>query len=578
MYSPLKNYKPGHLTEPLDRSEQTWLKPEIRVVKGYPQQGYSAPPSWIFFLYLSGFVILESLFLLLAAVCLPRPLILNKMLSDYSLPEVKGASTILLISWQTLSIVLVKSIVMDIFSSEWHEQAARSGVLIPYETDKVSTLTAGYREKIAYFFSEGSGAFRIAFIISLFLLAIGGLAPGSLGVSTVLIDKKTTIQVANLTMGYEQTIDFFGPFSLIVERAGKITTTEQIENTTFKYAMPSNWIIPTPGSDFMTDNDLTGSLTYFSDLVHFNYSCSWKIPLSGVDNGTISDGNVDWAIFPTVGSTDVPTSYNAGIFPLVSTGPANISLSAYIFLGSNSTVPDARNPDGSPLSGINLDGLPTNSTTTNFFSRDLGLNETNPALLVTMLVCDPHMHIIGGQASLAVNGSLTILSESSELPLLGNIPSDAANLMFSSALLDGLSAQDLFGDTNSFVNGLSSLLFLGRNYELDVSNSSVHPFSLDIINRNMNAFVLSGTKAFSDGYAVEDDSVPFGIFMNARTDAAIQEQQLGLVTSKPLFIITCGCVPLVIILTLAMYTEWRRRKGYTFSLESLLEAKLIKED
>ncbi|KIJ43515.1 hypothetical protein M422DRAFT_253080 [Sphaerobolus stellatus SS14] len=278
---------------------------------------------------------------------------------------------------------------------------------------------AGYHEKIAYFFSKGSGAFRIAFIISLFLLAIGGLAPGSLGVSTVLIDKKTTIQVANLTMGCEQTVPipgpfsktFFGPISLIIERAGKITTTEQIENTTFKYAMPSNWIIPTPGSNFMTDNNLTGSLTYFSDLVHFNYSCSWKIPLFGIDNGTISDGNVDWAIFPTVGNTDVPTSYNAGIFPLVSTGPTNINLSAYIFLGSNSTVPDARNPDGSPVFGINLGGLPTDSVT-DFFSWDLELNKTNPALSVTMLVCDPQMHIIGGQASLAVNGSLAVLSDS----------------------------------------------------------------------------------------------------------------------------------------------------------------------
>ncbi|KIJ43518.1 hypothetical protein M422DRAFT_253087 [Sphaerobolus stellatus SS14] len=194
-----------------------------------------------------------------------------------------------------------------------------------------------------------------------------------------------------------------------------------------------------------------------------------------------------------------------------------------------------------------------------------------------MLVCDPHMHIIGGQASLTVNGSLTVLSDSSELPLLGNIPLDAANLMFSLALLDRLSAQDLYGDTESFVNGSSSLLFLGRNYELDDSERSAQFFSLDIINRNMNTFVLSGTKAFSDGYAVDDNSVPFGIFMNARTYTAIQEQQLGLVTSKPLFIITCGCVPLVIILTLAVYTEWRRQKGYTFSLESLLEAKLIKE-
>ncbi|KIJ43514.1 hypothetical protein M422DRAFT_253079 [Sphaerobolus stellatus SS14] len=150
--------------------------------------------------------------------------------------------------------------------------------------------------------------------------------------------------------------------------------------------------------------------------------------------------------------------------------------------------------------------------------------------------------------------------------------------MFSSALLDALSAPDLYGNTNSFVNGLSSLLFRGRNYELNVSVSNVQPFSLDIINRNKNAFVLSGTKAFSGGYAVNKDSVPFGIFMNAKTDAAIQEQQLGLVTSKPLFIITCGCVPLIIILTLALYTEWRRRIGYTFSLQSLLEAKLIKED
>ncbi|KIJ49183.1 hypothetical protein M422DRAFT_246988 [Sphaerobolus stellatus SS14] len=436
--------------------------------------------------------------------------------------------------------MVVKSIVMNLFSSEWHIQAVRSGTVAPQETDKVSTLTADSMDSSAHFFSKGSGAFRLAFVILILLVALGGLAPRSLGISTVIIERNINMRIGNLTMGHgnlsTQPLSLqagMDPIVLLLDRAASIIRTEQIENTTFKYDTPSNWVIPTPASNFMTDE---------------------------------FDRNRIFPLWP---------SY---------LGTANFSSTGYLFLGSNSahnSIDRALGASNSAPPLLNLDGLLTVLAASVIKSQSLNLTLAGP--LITLLICDPHIQISGGLISLATNGSLSIIS--SDHPLLRNVPLDAANLMLSAAIINVVENTDAYGDGRSFVNGLSSLLFFPNAYNFKSLNEgkAVKPLPLIDTSTKMNVFTLSGTKAFSDGYAVDADAVDaetasYGSFVNPQTNGVIQEQRLGLVTNKPLFIITCVLVPPITLLTAALYNGWKGWKGFEFSIESLLGAKLMKED
>lgn len=315
MYSQLRGSRAeGLALRAMGDSVERFSSPEIKVVSTSTEES-STSSIGLFVLRIVLFILLESGFLALAGVCLSRPLLLLETLSDFSFAELKGAFTVVFIIWQSLSVALVKGIVIEVFGSEWRVQASRSGTIIARETDKVSTLTAGYRDLINHFFSTATGTFRLAFIVSLLLLGLGGLAPGSLGVSTVSVERRTIISVANLTVGDPDAGgNFFGPTSLVVQRAAAITRTEQVENSTFKYATQPNWIIPLPGANFTRGSNATGTVKYFTDLIHFDYSCLWKTPLPGKNDGSISDGDLDWGIYmsPTSQVTPDDSVFAAG--------------------------------------------------------------------------------------------------------------------------------------------------------------------------------------------------------------------------------------------------------------------------
>jgi hypothetical protein len=234
----------------------------------------------------AGFVTLASL-----ATTTDIPLHLP---SSVSLTEAKGAITIISVIWHALAIFAVRDILLHIFSTEWMEQFRRSGKLVLRETDIVSRMTTGYVDQITHFMSrKASLSFRLAFVASLLLLAVNGLGPSALTVNDVSLQYSTTIQVANLTL--TSNLQNNGADLLAPDRASLITRLEQLENTIYGFrGEQNNFLVPWPPSDLISDNE---TLRYQSDVIFYNFSCSWKVP-SNVDlsNGVRTDDK-DWDVF-----------------------------------------------------------------------------------------------------------------------------------------------------------------------------------------------------------------------------------------------------------------------------------------
>ncbi|KIJ49192.1 hypothetical protein M422DRAFT_246994 [Sphaerobolus stellatus SS14] len=190
--------RPEHLSQALisnPSSEEMQSKSEIEVIENVDGPQQSRAGSALFIINILTFVTLEAGFLGLAGTCH------SDQFGQNTLRSLSGG---------------INSTASSIFSSEWHVQAVRSGSVIPRETDKVSILTAGFSEKLAYFFSKSSTTFRTIFIVSIFTLEM------------------TTIQVVNLTMGHAKAAQDFAPFYFLIDCAEEISRGEQTENTTFQ--------------------------------------------------------------------------------------------------------------------------------------------------------------------------------------------------------------------------------------------------------------------------------------------------------------------------------------------------------
>jgi hypothetical protein len=236
---------------------------------------------------LAIFLTLEISFITLAIVCLRHPIILP----DW----VKGGLTVVFILWQTLAIFPVRDVILHVFSSEWSIQLSRTGSFVPGTTDRVSTLTAGYLDRVLYTLTgSASWSFRIAFFASLAFLALAGLAPGTFIPGTVFVDMPLTLKIGNLTLS---TIDPSGSLSGVItlpmQRAALVTRLETIERSQFGYNMDKNWIMAWPEQSFSSPD----KVEYPSDGVHFQHSCHWEPPAVDLINEIFTTSQTKWALW-----------------------------------------------------------------------------------------------------------------------------------------------------------------------------------------------------------------------------------------------------------------------------------------
>ncbi|EKM76018.1 hypothetical protein AGABI1DRAFT_131736 [Agaricus bisporus var. burnettii JB137-S8] len=386
---------------------------------------------------ISGFILLELAFLFLAFTCTRQPLLIDIPLKS---DEVRGGFIVLSILWQALAIFILSDINSFSFSSEWSLQYAKTGSLIPGTTDRVSRVTSGLDDKTRYFFTRlPSITFRLTFVISLMLTALSSLAPGSLSVSNVKVAIDIPMEVADLRLvSASQSDENDNNLSFLEDRAYNVVDLEQHEGSIFKYEMEHNWMMGWPDESSI-DSVVVGNVEYPTDVVHFNYSCEWRMPDMGFDDESTTwtiDGQ-QWELW---GDPESIFLYTGGVLPLyryIDVRPD--ALFAALFVGTNDSLPV--HPAEQNQSIVNLNNLPTL-----YHPEGLSLNSSDGvpsswvSPLSTILVCDPRIDISGGRARLTPNKQLSVVA--SQLPRIGNIPYNAVTTIFSEALMEALDTED----------------------------------------------------------------------------------------------------------------------------------------
>ena len=251
---------------------------------------------------------------------------------------------------------------------------------------------------------------------------------------------------------------------------------------------------------------------------------------------------------------------------------ADHGLSAYLFLGSNNTLHEDRR-----VSEIDLSGIPA---THNSSGYRLQTSDTSGAAsasyappLASVLVCDPRMNISSVTVVRETNRSLYVISANSARPRVGNIPEDTASAIFSLALLSATTPSPPFINPNFLINFLAASLFMtdptvSSDTAPDGSSPlTTHPLPLPVINANLDAFVLSASKAYSYGYMRE-----YGTDAGLETIAVngtVQVQRLALVASVSHIIITMVWVSVATFLLATLVLG--RDGGQPFTLESIIK-------
>jgi len=243
------------------------------------------------------FCLIEVGFIVLASVCLARPLSLTLELSN---SKIKGGFTVIFIVWHSLAVLVGGDITTNAFSREWSVQSEH---IVPRTADGVSTIDSGLLDRILHCLSKhASSTFRLAFLASLALMVLGQLAPGTISVSTTTISVPTTVQIARQVSQLLPSNDLqFLPTST---RANLITRLEKIESTPFGFKLPANTLISLPP----TPSKFNETLEYDTDIVEFRHKCRWEaLDINDMDPFISAAGQI-WRSTLVFGGQDQDTS------------------------------------------------------------------------------------------------------------------------------------------------------------------------------------------------------------------------------------------------------------------------------
>ncbi|KXN91447.1 hypothetical protein AN958_00709 [Leucoagaricus sp. SymC.cos] len=516
------------------------------------------------YLRLFLFFFIEAGFIILAAVCLAKPVPLNLPLR-FSDSEVKGGFTVVFIVWHSLAIMTGGQLLADAFSREWSVQLAN---IVPGTTDRVSTVTSGFLDRIFYLFTKrASAAFKLAFLASLSFMALTQLAPGTISAATTLVDIPIMVNVGTLV----SQITDLSTFLTSQTRAALIVRLEMIERSPFGLKLPPNTLVTLPSAGL---GEFDGTMEYDSDVVEFHHSCHWEAPsianASSIQELVVLAANQVWSTTLTVGPQGTPGSSISPLSLLTPQIMENVSTSAYLFIGGNSTFPNSRTTPTTPFA-IDLGNLPAL-----FLSQGIGVIAGSDidliAPLASVLVCDPQAKITGGRISISSGGTVSIIA--SGQPPIGNFPQSAANLILSNAFQVALVQLEPL-ELSNLVNNVASALFMANASGDWNKAQNISPLDIPTLNENVDMFMSSAAKAFLDGYRKDGTSVSPTFDTNAVSGMG-QEQRLALTTSKGLFITTIVVDAIALALLYALCRSALTQKRYPFDLMSVFH--VLSED
>lgn len=239
---------------------------------------------------------------------------------------------------------------------------------------------------------------------------------------------------------------------------------------------------------------------------------------------------------------------------------------AILVIGTNDTLPV--DPDEEERSIINLNNIPTL-----FHPDGLAINGTDGlpsqwnSPLSSILVCDPRIEVSGGRVRLTPNKQLSVVA--SQLRAVGNIPRDAITTVFSGALPSPLDT-----DTSAlpqWIGVLSARAFLtdsSQNFTPYPHGVPLH--DLATLGSNMNAYMLSGSKSFLDGFYV-DPSNQSNFTTQTRSVIGLGEVEKQALVGDMTLSIVAVCLSTGSVLSFAILMRLIIMNGdKTFDLRNLL--------
>jgi hypothetical protein len=183
-------------------------------------------------------------------------------------------------------------------------------------------------------------------------------------------------------------------------------------------------------------------------------------------------------------------------------------------------------------------------------------------LSISALVCDSQSEILPAIINATMSSlEATILPGT---PTVKNIPTEAANYMFTNALTNAIGQ---FGGLSS----VSAQLFFPMG-SFGLSDKRLKILSLDQINQNMSKALTSAAKAYLSGYVSGDglDPTVLPSFAMVNTSAVIEEQRLALVGRRPFFVASSAIVGLLVVLLGAIVAITRPDELESFDLENIV--------
>jgi len=254
--SELRLIEPANLTNNDKEHDSRSTTPEPRLVRGN-----NVIVNFRIRLFL--FCLIEASFIILASVCLARPLPLTLGFSE---SKIKSGFTVIFIVWHSLAVFAGGNIPIDAFSREWSVQLEH---IVPGTTDKVSTINSGLIGRTSHCLSKHTNStFKLAFLASLALMVLVHLAPGT--ISTMAIAVPTVVPVARQV--FQINNDNSKQFFITMERANLIIRLEKLELAPYGLKVPANTLISLPPPPYIFNK----TLEYNTDIVEFHHNVIGK--------------------------------------------------------------------------------------------------------------------------------------------------------------------------------------------------------------------------------------------------------------------------------------------------------------
>jgi hypothetical protein len=241
------------------------------------------PKGTLFSFSILSFAIIQVVYIILAAFCLAKPLPL-RVITAFTDAEIIGGFTVVFVVWQKVAIAIGQYIADDILEQEKPAEppaAAPPPAVSPQaakvggEKETFLSYVLGFLPWHVIHISRGKSThrFKLAFLASISIFALGSLAPGAINAATTLIKTPTTIQIGQLLSRVQQNETQAAVTTQ--SRADLILRLEKIEQSPFGVKLQPNVLAPVPRVNLTTFN---ATVEYDSDVIEFHHDCHWEAP------------------------------------------------------------------------------------------------------------------------------------------------------------------------------------------------------------------------------------------------------------------------------------------------------------